>query len=159
MNEELIENDELMEYALLDKRFLSNFDLEKSEENVIQIMDDFLKAQYRFIGILPPRMTSNYEVRFESHSSSKVTDSLSRYVMNKLDSEQELIKFYNIMADTIAKMNIYERVYYTELLLNGKSEKFTAEKIGVSRVGMTPIKHSCIVKIALAFGKEVEKNR
>lgn len=159
MSESLIENEELMEYALLDKKFLSNFDLEKTEENVIQIMNDFFKAQYQFMRISPPRMTANYEVRFESLSSVNFLDSLGKYVETKLDSEQEIIKFYNIMTDTITRMNIDEKVYYTEYLLNGKSERFTAEKIGVSRKGMTPIKNSCIVKIALAFGKEEEKNR
>lgn len=157
MRESLIENEELMEYALLDKKFLSNFDLEKTEENVMQIMSDFFKAQYKFMRVQPPRMTSNYDVKFESHSSLRVSDCLGNYVETKLDSEQEIIRFYNIMADTIMRMNITEKVYYTELLLNGRSERYTAEKIGVSRNGMIPIKNSCIVKIALAFGKEIEK--
>lgn len=159
MNGNLVENEELMEYALLDKRFLSNFDLEKTEENVIEIMNDFFKAQYQFMRISPPRMTSNYEVRFESLSSINFADCVGKYVETMLDSEQDIIKFYNIMANTITRMNIDEKVYYTEYLLNRKSEHYTAEKIGVSRKGMIPIKNSCIVKIALAFGKEEEKNR
>lgn len=157
MNEIVIESEELMDYALLDKKFLSNFDLAKTEENVMKIMGDFFKAQYKFLGIKPPRMTSNYEVRFESFSSLTVKDCLGNYIANKLDTEEEIIIFYTIMADTIMRMNMDEKVYYTEYLLNGKSERFTAEKIGVSRNGIVPIKNSCIVKIALAFGKEAEK--
>ncbi len=159
MNNYLIESSELIEYALLDKKFLSNFDLEKTEENVMQIMSNFFKAQYKFMKVLPPRMTSNYEVKFESHSSLRASDCLGNYVETKLDSEQEIMKFYHVMADTIMRMNIAEKVYYTEFLLNSRSERFTAERIGVSRNGIIPIKNSCIVKIALAFGKEVEKNR
>lgn len=157
MVEDLVNNEELMEYALLDKKFLSNFDLEKTEENVMQIMSDFFKAQYKFMRISPPRMTANYEIRFESISSVNGSDCIGKYVEAKLDSEKEIIKFYNVMADTIMRMNIDEKVYYTEYLLNGKSERYTAEKIGVSRKGLGLIKNSCIVKIALAFGKEVEK--
>lgn len=157
MNENVVVSEELIDYALLDKKFLSNFDLVKTEENVMQIMTDFFKAQYKFMKVSPPRMTSNYEVKFESFSTLNVSDCLGQYVETKLDSEQEIIKFYNVMTDTIKRLNIAEKVYYTEFLLNGRSERFTAERIGVSRNGIQPIKNSCIVKIALAFGKEVEK--
>ncbi len=156
MEKQELEIEEVMEYALLDKKFLSQFNLEKTEENVLEIMNKFFKAQYKYTGILPPRMTPNYEIRYECFTSN-CTDKLGNYVAKKVDTKQEIINFYNTMAGAISRMNCYERVYYTELLLNGRSERYTAEKIGVSRNGLIPIKNSCIVKIALAFGKEVEK--
>jgi len=152
-----VENEELMEFALLEKKFLSRFDLEKTEENVLEIMSDFFKAQYKYIGILPPRMTPNYEIRYEGFNSSTPKDTLGNYVASKLDTKQEIENFYKTMAGAISRMSLFERVYYTEYLLNGKSERYTADRIGLSRNGLAPIRISCIVKIALAFGKEVEK--
>ena len=60
------------------------------------------------------------------------------------------------MTKVIQRMSMYERIYYTELLINVKSERYTSDLIGVSRNGLKPIKNSCILKIALAFNKEVE---
>ncbi len=150
-------NEELVEFSLLDKRFLSFYDLAKTEENVYKIMNNFFRSQYKYTNILPPRMTPNYEIKYEYLSLPSGTDKLGNYVCSRLDTEQEIIAFYNTMAGAISRMNMYEKVYYTELLLNGKSERYTADCIGVSRNGMTPIKNSCIMKIALAFGKEVER--
>ena len=65
MEKQELEIEEVMEYALLDKKFLSQFNLEKTEENVLEIMNKFFKAQYKYTGILPPRMTPNYEIRYE----------------------------------------------------------------------------------------------
>lgn len=156
MDKDGLVSDELMEYAILEKKFLAQYDLEKTEENVLEIMSKFFKAQYKFTGIMPPRMTSNYELRYEGFSNFNYNDSLGNYVETKLDSKQDIINFYNIIAVAISRMNSFERVYYAEFLLNGKSERYTADVIGVSRTVLTQIKNSCILKIALAFGKEVE---
>lgn len=145
----------IVEYGLLDKKFLAQYDLVKTEKNVSTIMNNFFKAQYKYLGIQPPRITANYEVCYEM-SSNVCHDTLGNFIADKLDTKEKIVNFYNIMAGAIQRMNTYERVYYTEFLLNGHSERYTADRIGVSRNGMIPIKNSCIVKIALAFGKEVE---
>lgn len=150
------EVNEVVEYGLLDKRFLAKFDLEQIEKNVDDIMSNFFKAQYKYLGIDPPRMTTNYEISY-SMITNISSDRIGKYIENKLDTEKDIQNFYSVMANAIQRMNMYERVYYTEFLLNGKSERYTAERIGVSRNGLIPIRNSCIVKIALAFGREVEK--
>lgn len=157
MEELNVENGELMEFALLEKKFLSKFDYEKTEENVIEIMNKFFKAQYKYTGIKPPRMTANYDLRYECFNSSRCKDGVGDYVQTKCDTKQEIQEFYKTMAGAISRMSLFERVYYTEYMLNGKSERYTADRIGLSRNGLKPIRISCIVKIAIAFGVEVEK--
>lgn len=149
------EKSPFVEYGLLDKVFISQYDLVQTEKNVVEIMNKFFKAQYKYFGIQPPRMTANYDIFYEMKTCT-YTDKVGTVVADKLDSEQDIINFYNIMANAIKRMNTYERVYYTEMLLNRKSERYTADMIGVSRNGMIPIKNSCILKIAMAFSKEVE---
>ena len=150
------EVNDVVEYGLLDKKFLARFDLEQVEKNVDDIMSNFFKAQYKYLGIDPPRMTTNYEISYGMVTNIS-SDKIGKYIENKLDSEKDIQHFYSVMVNAIQRMNMYERVYYTEFLLNGKSERYTAERIGVSRNGLIPIRNSCIVKIALAFGREVEK--
>ncbi|MBE6153659.1 MAG: hypothetical protein E7166_05500 [Firmicutes bacterium] len=155
MENEQLENEQEYEFDLLSKKFISQFNMEKTEENVSEIMSKFFKAQYKFTNILPPRMTPNYELRYE-YITMTYSDSLGDHVADKLDTKQEIINFYNTIAGAITRMNTIERVYYVEMLLNSKSERHTADVIGVSRRLLPTIKNSCILKIALAFGEEVE---
>lgn len=150
------EQNEVVEFAILDKTFISKYNLEQTEENVLEIISNYLKAQYKYTDIIPPRMTSNYDVRYESLNKFNSGDSVSNYIEKKVDAEIEINRFYNIMTKVIQRMSMYERIYYTELLINGKSERYTSDLIGVSRNGLKPIKNSCILRIALAFNKEVE---
>ena len=149
------EVESVVEYGLLDKAFLAQYDLVQTEKNVNDIIMKFLKSQYKYLGIQPPRMTTNYEIVY-AIVVNNCYDKVGKYVADKLDTKQDIINFYNVMAGAIERMNTYERVYYTEFLLNKKSERYTADRIGVSRNGMIPIRNSCILKIAMAFGKEVE---
>lgn len=150
------EQNNVVEFSLLDKNFLSKYNLEQTEENVLEIISNYLKAQYKYIDIIPPRMTSNYEVKYESFNKFNANDTVGKHIEEKIDAEIEIKKFYKVMTNVIKRMNTYERIYYAELLINGKSERYTSDLIGVSRNGLKPIKNSCILKIALAFNKEVE---
>lgn len=150
------EQNDVVEFSLLDKQFISKYNLEQTEENVLKIISSYLKAQYKYIDIIPPRMTSNYDVKYESFNKFNISDKVGNHVEKKVDAELEIEKFYRVMTNVIKRMNTYERIYYTELLINGKSERYTSDLIGVSRNGLKPIKNSCILKIALAFNKEVE---
>lgn len=150
------EQNNVVEFSLLDKNFLSKYNLEQTEENVLEIISNYLKAQYKYIDIIPPRMTSNYEVKYESFNKFNANDTVGKHIEEKIDAEIEIKKFYKVMTNVIQRMNTYERIYYAELLINGKSERYTSDLIGVSRNGLKPIKNSCILKIALAFNKEVE---
>ena len=48
-----------------------------------------------------------------------------------------------------------EKVYFVEALLKRRSEDFICEMINISKNTLAIIKKSCIIKLALAFGKEV----
>ena len=77
------EQNEVVEFAILDKKFISKYNLEQTEENVLEIISNYLKAQYKYTDIIPPRMTSNYDVRYESLNKFNSSDSISNYIEKK----------------------------------------------------------------------------
>lgn len=153
MKEEIVA-DECLEASLLNKEFIKDYDILATEVNVKEKIKNYLKLQCRYPNIAPPKITTSYGAVF---SSCSFRDKLGEYVANLLDDEKELVD----TAEKIKNLfNIFcseEKIYFTEFLLHSQSERKVLDIIGVSRDGLLPIKKSCILKVGLAFGIEVEK--
>ena len=156
MEEKMIEkstNEQYIDNFMLSNSIINLYDYDKTRENVNCMIDNYLKLQYKYINIQTPKITTNYEVRYECYVPKK-TDPVGRYIERKFDAYNEVEEFYGEMTDVFARMNKDEKVFFTENLLNKKSEEYVAEKLGISRKGLKPIKYSCVIKLAIAFGIE-----
>jgi len=127
--------------------------MKATKENVDMMLDNYVKLQYKFININPPRITAVYEARYESYVPRK-SDPTGYYNQRKFDTDKEIKELYSEISDVLNKMTREELLYYNDNLLGKKSEDLTAEKLGLSRKGLKPIRNSCILKLAMAFGIE-----
>ena len=143
-----------LDISLLSKDFLSEYNIDATEEKVKQKIKHYLKLQCRYPNIAPPKITTSYGTVF---SSCTFRDKLGEYVANMLDDEKELVETAETIKNLFNIFSIEEKIYFTEYLLHSQSERKILDIIGVSRDGLRPIKKSCILKVALAFGIEVEK--
>lgn len=146
-------NIEFLNNCLLNARIISHYNMELTKENVNMMLDNYIKLQYKYLNIIPPRITTSYEIRYDSFISKK-SDPVGYYNERKFDTEKEVEYFYGEIRDVLQRMTSEELLYYNENLLRKKSEESTAEKLCLSRKGLKPIKNSCILKLAIAFGIE-----
>lgn len=156
MIDKIVDKDMKEQYIdsfLLSNSIISIYDLIKTKMNVDDMVDNYLRLQYRYINIPMPRITTSYEIRYGSYVPTK-SDPVGNYVARKFDTSDEVEEFYSEMVYVYDRMNQEEKLFFTEHLLNKKSEEYVAEKLGMSRKGLRPIKYSCIIKLAIAFGIE-----
>lgn len=146
--------EEYFENCLLDKNIINEYDIELTKNEVIKLINKYQKLKYKYINLPAPKITTNYEIRYECFLPYQKNNSVN-IIDLKLDTEIEIKKFYSLILDVINKMNKKERTFFYEKLMNKKSEDYVAELLNISRKGLQPIKNSCIIKFALAFNIEV----
>lgn len=120
------EQNNVVEFSLLDKNFLSKYNLEQTEENVLEIISNYLKAQYKYIDIIPPRMTSNYEVKYESFNKFNANDTVGKHIEEKIDADEisNIIKMENQLKSFVNKINtVKDQIEYTKKQLRDAREE------------------------------------
>lgn len=147
-----MQNECINEY-LLNKKVLNLYDLNKTKENVFSLLSEFLRLQYKYLEIKPPKITYNYEVKSECKSNDRF-DSLTYYLDKKYETEKEIKAFYFELQKVLMSMTKEEIIVCNNLFLKRNSEESVCENLGLSRTGLRPIKNSCLLKIALAFNLE-----
>ena len=133
---------------------INEYNYDECRDNVKKILAKYEVAQYKYRNIMPPKITADYEIRYSSYTPRK-NDKVANFVLLKLETEEEIIEFYNILTNIFLTFTKDEKVYFVESLLKRRSEDFICEMINISKNTLAIIKKSCIIKLALAFGKEV----
>lgn len=147
-------NEEYIDNTLLSSNITSQYNYDGCRKNVEKLLDEYARLNFKYINIKPPKITSNYEFRYESYVPRKA-DPVGNSVELKFDTELEVKQFYSQISDLVDLMSNDEFKFFTEILLGHKSEDYICEKMGISRTGLVPIKTSCVVKMAMAFKIEV----
>lgn len=146
-----------LENCLLDKDLIDEYDIELTKNEVKKLINKYQKLKYKYINIPSPKITTNYEIKYECFTPCYKNNSYN-VVDLKLDTEIEIKQFYSLILEAINQMNKKERIFFYEKLMNKKSEDYVAELLNISRKGLQPIKNSCIIKFALVFNIEVIDN-
>ncbi len=149
------EKNEINKY-LLKGNVVNKYDMIKTKENVMLLLNEYVRLQCKYLEILPPKVTYNYEI-LGNYNKNHNFDKTTSYLDKKMETENEIKAFYFEIQKVLKNMTKREVIVFNYLLLKGNSEESVCEKIEISRTGLRPIKFSCILKIALAFNLEVAK--
>lgn len=151
---DLMNVEEFFDNSLLDEEEIKSHSYEKCRNLVEEKVKKYLRATFKFMNLIPPRITVNYEMRYNSFTSNS-TDKVGSFVERKVDAEIEAKKIYNIINQVWDRLSYNERVYFTEVLLYKHSENYAIDQMkNASRHLLKQIKESCIIKVAMAFGTE-----
>ena len=118
-----------------------------------EILYKYEEYKYKFHEILPPSISQNYEVRYESFTVN-FSDKVGNYVQRKLDLMQEADEFYKDLSNAMQSLNLDEIVYF-KYYLNGISEDSMCERLNTNKCSLKRIKMSAIIKIAMYFDIDV----
>lgn len=140
---------------LLDNTTTKLYDLVKTKEGVEKLISELKRVIFKYDHIDEPKITTNFEMNFTSNNQR--IDKIHNYVSKKVESEKEVVFLYNKIKNIYDKFTKEEKIYYTLHFFENISEEAISERLLLSRVGLRPIKNSCILKIALAFDIEIEK--
>lgn len=78
---------------LLKNIFLLEFNFEESKKGVDELMRNIEEWKYSYINLIPPKITSNYEIRYEKLNFT-TTDKIGDFVEKKVDMEIMIDKIY-----------------------------------------------------------------
>jgi len=140
---------------LLDNKTIKKYDYKKTKANVDIFMKDFEENYFRYIGILPPNITSHLcEIRVQM---SRVNSSqVEKYVIKKIESENDFLEYLNTILCIVDNMTIEEQHYFKGTYFIGNSESIIAEELRCAETRIIHIKKSTIIKFALAINRQVE---
>ena len=85
---------------LLDNKTIMKYDYKKTRANVDQFMKDYEENYFKYIGVLPPSLTSHLcEIRVQMSrvNSSKV----EKYVIKRIETEKDFLDYLNDAYDEL----------------------------------------------------------
>ena len=152
---ELKQKEVYLENELLTSNDVQEYDIERSQYMISKFMANYKKLKYKSFKEPQMRITTKYKFIFvdESNMSNNQYTKLDEYI----DSKSEYIELSQKIIIITDMMTEEEKAYFTIALYNGKSDTTAYKEIGCSNRGLIPIKNSCIVKFACAFGLEIYK--
>ena len=147
------------ECYVLDKVIWDKYDMKKKKNNVVKIIQNYKELKSKFI-----HLAVLYELGLTAHNTENIynrsnsTHGFTDKIDFKIDVENDL----NVKTAIFDKLNSsfteYEKKYYDHCLQNNRSEEQLRDNLGgISKLGLLPIKNSCILKIAFAFNEAVLK--
>lgn len=139
---------------LLKNIFLLEFNFEESKKGVDELMRNIEEWKYSYINLIPPKITSNYEIRSEKLNFTP-TDKVGDFVEKKVDMEIMIDKIYQSLKKILENLNNQELDFFDMFYYNRMSEAIIGERLRVGHTQLLHIKQSCIIKIALGLEKAV----
>lgn len=133
---------------------LGRYNIRRSYENLCEIVDQFIDLQCKYLNIMPPRITQDYKVVYTSY---KVADVVGNHVAKRLDTLDEIKRFYNQLARALSLLNHDEMVYFIQVLYGHNSESLCAEILNITTYKLKQIKESCVIKMTKALNNAVLK--
>ena len=143
---------------LLKNEILVKYDYKKTKANVDKYMDRFGEDYFKYIGVLPPNITSHLcEVKVQT--SRTLSSSVERYVVQKieLEGEREFIDYLNTIFNIVDNFTEEEQHYFKGVYFLGNNENIISEELRCAIKKLIHIKKSCIIKFALAINQAVRK--
>lgn len=147
------------ECYVLDKVIWDKYDMKQTKINVVKIIQNYKEMKSKFI-----YLATLHELGLTAHNIENVHNKISsgNNFTDKIDVKMDIENELQIKNSILDKLNNSftenEKKYYEHCLQNNKSEDSPRDCLGgLSKLGLLPIKNSCILKIALAFDKAILK--
>lgn len=146
---------------LLRKETIKQYDIKKCKENIEDIIREYIKIRYQYLNVqllgedyYNSSTTSNYELRPEERTI-KYSDRVGEGACFKIDNENEAKELGISIANLYTKFTKEEKDFFDIVLLAGKAQRVVEELYQTTKVGLDPIRCSCIVKTAMHFNVSV----
>ena len=139
---------------LLSNKIIKSRDYVLCKKNVDEKMAVFEEYNYKYNEIKPPKITSNYEIKYEMFTN-RITDKVGSFVAKRLDLLREVDKLYISLCEILKKCTKEELVYFNGVYVNHVAEDVICEKLNISTSSLKRIKKSCVIKIAMHFDIDV----
>ncbi len=145
-------------YFSLDKAIWERFNMIETKSNVIQFMRKYKEARIRSTKLITMiKISSNYDLS-GSFSPTMNNKGFSESSDKKIDAERFVNNTLPVINELRKTFTPEENQYYEFCLSANNSEEYFKNSLGISNNGLLPIKNSCLLKIAFAFGLEVSKD-
>lgn len=139
---------------LLSNRIIKSRDYVLCKKNLDEKMAIFEEYVYKYNEIKPPKITSNYEIKYEMFTNG-IVDKVGNFVAKRLTLLDEVDKLYVSLCEILKKCTKEELVYFNGVYINHLSEDIVCEKLHISTSSLKRIKKSCVIKIAMHFDIDV----
>ena len=150
------ERKEYIDNFTLTKHELNMYDIASTEENVKKLVFNFKKARNIYLNGCHLRLTQNYEPQLEGYTPHK-SDQTANVAITEITSKETYNEFNAQLSILYSLMSKCEIAYINDCLIGGASESSVREQSGYYKDKFEVIKHSAIVRLALAFDKAVYK--
>ena len=147
--------------VLLRKNIIKEYDIAESRNRVDKIIEGYIKAKYVYSNIknegenyYDSSSTAKYEYRPE-YASINYGDKVGNKACSKIDNEMEAERIKKDIELLYHKFTDMEKDFFDTVLLKTGTQKELEKKYHKTKIGMDPIKNSCILKTALHFNVAV----
>ena len=142
-------------YRLSD-RLMDMYDYKKTKTNLELFFEDLEEYKYTCIELLPPRITPNYEVKYEMFTNNKV-DKVGDYVEKKIKLLDKVSDIYDKLSRILNHFSDFEKEIYLNIFEYKLSEFETSNKLLISERTIRIYKRSVILKLAIGLDIAVKR--
>jgi len=150
----------LQEYStnevLLRTSVIEKYDCELTKIFIKKIVTAYVEAKYNMLLPLKDVKSSNPSnalVGDKINYADRIGDS----VEFKCDNEIEAKRLEADLNYVYENMTVEEKLYWNIVIMKEKSSSVVEEALGLSKIGIKPIKDSCIIKVGMLLGIAVFK--
>lgn len=145
-------------YKCLSSSIVNKYDYMKTKKKVDQFMAPLCEKIYEYRNLTPPSITSHLKdiVVQESHDNISPQE---RYVMKKLDTQEEVEKYFEAIQSIIDLLNDVEKLCFKAEYLSDLTISKLVVKTKLSEMTIKRIRKSVVIKFALALDLAVLKRR
>ena len=145
-------------YKSLSNSIVNKYDYMMTKKKVDQFMAPLCEKIYEYRNLTPPSITAHIKdiVVQESHDS---TSPQERYIMKKLDTQEEVEKYFEVIQSIIDLLNDVEKLCFKAEYLSELTMDQLVDKTRLSDITIKRIRKSCIIKFALALDLAVMKRK
>lgn len=141
---------------ILSNDVIRKYDYKKTRIKVNEFMERFEENYFKYLNVLPPSITSHLsEIKVQVSNIS--TSPIERYVLKKIETEEEFIEYLNIILKIVDNFTYAEQQLFKGIFFLGNTEFVLEEQLQCTHNTLDIIKKSCIIKFALALNIAVLK--
>ena len=142
--------------VMLRNSVTEKYDYELTRQFVKKIVTAYIEAKYNMLLPLKDIQSSNTN-NISKIDSINYTDRVGDSVEFKCDNEIEARQLEADLEYAYEKMTIEEKLYWNIIVMNQRPSSVVEDALGLSKVGIKPIRESCIIKVGMLFGIAVFK--
>lgn len=144
-------SEDCVDNPLLPKSEVAKYDFVYCLKKVQNIINRFVIAQSEYPQISKPKITQNYEVRYEMFIPRKV-DMVATTAEKNITKEEEIIRLYSDISASLTALSRDEFDYFLRCLYYRNSNNDFMKLTNYTRHNCNVLRNSCVIKLAKGLG-------